>query len=698
MTSALLAYLVNGLWQAPLLVLLTAGVLALFRSANATTRYAAWFATLLAILVVPLASTLWLYAAAPHAPAAAATQRTMPAQPGTARPHGHAVPSTTSTTDTASASALSRLPERRAALTVPGALADAAVALWALLALIALVRVAAASFALGKLKRDALPLTPEYRDALPLWNACAASAGGRETRLCVSPDVAVPVAVGLFDGMIVMPDHVLETFTTGDIDRFTLHELAHLRRRDDWTCMAQRLIGALLFFNPLVAFVARRLDLEREVACDDWVVSLTHDVRRYAVGLTRMAEATARGHRPIAAPAVFATRKSLSIRIERLLTRRRDARPRLSASPLTLSVAASVALLAVVAPLAPVVGVAREIAPAAPVPPARVVPVQAARPPSAPRRAQPAAPARAVQKPPRAGAASHAVAVPPVVPAAVARHVAPVKPAAAAPRVVPVKPAAAKRAAPAASARTAVPQAAAHRPRALPAGVPVGVSVAALDRSAELVAAAAEKMGENITAQVDAKLAARPKERTPDFLEALSASGYAGASADDIVALREHGVSAALLLAAGQYFERRPSVPELIDMTSSGVSPAYLRGLAEGGLRRLTPATIIRFTTSGISSAYAVQVLTAVPHATPESVVSLAAHGVSSALIAGLQARGYAFDPALLADLTAHGVSLRYIDGINAHRSGRFALRDVITLHDHGVSAERASAGEGGAP
>jgi hypothetical protein len=500
-------------------------------------------------------------------------------------------------------------------------------------------------------------------------------------RLCVSPDVAVPVAVGLFDGMIVMPDHVLETFTTGDIDRFTLHELAHLRRRDDWTCMAQRLIGALLFFNPLVAFVARRLDLEREVACDDWVVSLTHDVRPYAVGLTRMAEATARGHRPIAAPAVFATRKSLSIRIERLLTRRRDARPRLSASPLTLSVAASVALLAVVAPLAPVVGVAREIAPAAPVPPARVVPVQAARPPSVPRRPQPAAPARAVQKPPRAVAASHAVAVPPVVPAAVARHVAPVKPAA-----------------PAASARTAVPQAAAHRPRALPASVSVGVSVAALDRSAELVAAAADKMAEKITAQVDAKLAARPKERTPDFLEALSASGYAGASADDIVALREHGVSAALLLAAGQYFERRPSVPELIDMTSSGVSPAYLRGLAEGGLRRLTPATIIRFTTSGVSPAYAVQVLTAVPHATPESVVSLATHGVSSAFIAGLQARGYAFDPALLADLTAHGVSLRYIDGINAHRSGRFALRDVITLHDHGVSADRASAGEGGAP
>lgn len=661
MTSALLAYLVSSLWQAPLLVLLTAGVLSLFRNANATTRYAAWFATLVAILAVPLASTAWLYAA--H----------------------------------------SGLPVHHVAITVPGLLADGALGLWAALALLALLRVGAASLALGKLKRDALPLTPEYRDAMPLWNACADAAGGRETRLCVSPDVAVPVAVGLFDGLIVMPDHVLETFASGDIDRFTLHELAHLRRRDDWTCMVQRLIGALLFFNPLVAFVARRLDLEREVACDDWVVSLTDDVRPYAVGLTRMAEATARGHRPLATPAVFATRKSLSIRIERLLTRRRDARPRLSASPLTLSVAASVALLAVAAPLAPVVGVAREIAPAAPV--VAAAPVRPAR----PQRAHQPVKTAAAARPAPARAAREPAHVAVVQPAAPARPTAPVRSARTAHGVA-APPNGAKAASAAATSPVTVAHAAPVEASAAAATSAASAKVAAavtraaarraavledVDRSVEIATDAADRMVERITASLDGQAVARSKGAGPDLLAALNAAGYANLSADDVVALRDQGVSGALVLAAGRSFERRPSVAELMSLASSGVSAGYLRALAEAGLRRVTPAAAIAFVTNGVSAGYAARVLSAVPRATTEDVVALAVRGVASSLVAGVQARGYPFDPAVLADLTAHGVSLGYIDALNAHHAGRFALRDVITLHDHGVSAERGADEDG---
>src|SRR5581483_6829143 len=72
---------------------------------------------------------------------------------------------------------------------------------------------------------------------------------------------------------------------------------------------------------------------EREVACDDWVLHQTGDVRPYATCLTRMAEVTAWPHRALAAPGVFLTRRGLSVRVERLLRAGRNVRTSVSFGP-----------------------------------------------------------------------------------------------------------------------------------------------------------------------------------------------------------------------------------------------------------------------------------------------------------------------------------------------------------------------------
>src|SRR5215469_10817922 len=50
--------LVYGLWQGALIAFVTWGALQIFKSVNATTRYAVWTLALLAILIVPIATTL----------------------------------------------------------------------------------------------------------------------------------------------------------------------------------------------------------------------------------------------------------------------------------------------------------------------------------------------------------------------------------------------------------------------------------------------------------------------------------------------------------------------------------------------------------------------------------------------------------------------------------------------------------------
>ncbi|MEO9170067.1 MAG: pentapeptide repeat-containing protein [Candidatus Baltobacteraceae bacterium] len=320
------AILVNGLWQGALIAAIAWLALRIFSSANASTRYAVWGLALAAVVVVPVATSLSRVsvdrpalqsvaqpqrAISPVKTTAANASSTRKAtQSGPAAKTGHKLPASSSPVKVKA----ERAPFR---IAVPTLVAAVAFALWGLAALFVVLRLAVALFALERLKRDALPLGMDYRETMPQWDAVLK--GHRDVRLCVSDEIDVPVAIGLFDAMILLPSHLIRSLEPDEIDQISLHELAHLLRADDWTNGFQRLTCALLFFNPAVLFIARQLDIEREVACDDFVLQLIGSVKPYAFCLTKMAEMTAWPHRALPAPGVFVTRKSISIRIERLL-------------------------------------------------------------------------------------------------------------------------------------------------------------------------------------------------------------------------------------------------------------------------------------------------------------------------------------------------------------------------------------------
>jgi hypothetical protein len=84
------------------------------------------------------------------------------------------------------------------------------------------------------------------------------------------------------------------------------------------------------------------LNLEREVACDDWVVERTSAPREYARCLSTVAaQRLPRGHRPLAL-ALVDRRVGLIRRVHRLLDRQRSTSPRLSLRTACAAVAALV--------------------------------------------------------------------------------------------------------------------------------------------------------------------------------------------------------------------------------------------------------------------------------------------------------------------------------------------------------------------
>jgi len=133
-------------------------------------------------------------------------------------------------------------------------------------------------------------------------------------------EFAVPTVLGMLRPMVLLPVALTTGLTPEDFAAIIRHELAHIRRYDLWMNLLQRVIESLLFFHPAAWFISRRLSAEREVCCDDLVVSSGCKPMDYAGALLRMAELCASSRKPVALALAAASDRTplLERRIERL--------------------------------------------------------------------------------------------------------------------------------------------------------------------------------------------------------------------------------------------------------------------------------------------------------------------------------------------------------------------------------------------
>jgi len=134
-------------------------------------------------------------------------------------------------------------------------------------------------------------------------------------RLLESSLADVPVVLGHFRPLILMPVGLLTGLPSEQIEAILLHELAHIRRHDYLMNIVQRLVEGLFFYHPATWWISRVIRSEREQCCDDVAVFATGNAHVYASALAALAE---RRHSAFE-PAVAATGGSLMKRIRRLL-------------------------------------------------------------------------------------------------------------------------------------------------------------------------------------------------------------------------------------------------------------------------------------------------------------------------------------------------------------------------------------------
>lgn len=206
----------------------------------------------------------------------------------------------------------------RPEIILPDFLAVAIVAGWILMAAMATARLAAGLWNLRKLRRNCgaiatSELPSSLRETLDQIQTI------RPVVICRSSVVCVPTAIGFFKPLILVPEWVLEELSPEDLKILLLHELAHLRRWDDWTNLAQKIVRAVLCFHPAVWWIEKRLSLEREMACDDVVLAVEKNSLVYAECLVSLAEKSF-VHRGLAmAQAAISHARDTSLRLARIL-------------------------------------------------------------------------------------------------------------------------------------------------------------------------------------------------------------------------------------------------------------------------------------------------------------------------------------------------------------------------------------------
>ncbi|NEU08280.1 M48 family metalloprotease [Flavihumibacter sp. R14] len=112
----------------------------------------------------------------------------------------------------------------------------------------------------------------------------------REVTLYFSDKILVPFTAGFLKPVILLPIAIVNQLTPDQVETILLHELAHIRRNDYLMNLLQRVMEALLFFNPMVWLISKEIKSVREYCCDELVLQHTDKASSYARALAIIEE------------------------------------------------------------------------------------------------------------------------------------------------------------------------------------------------------------------------------------------------------------------------------------------------------------------------------------------------------------------------------------------------------------------------
>ncbi len=270
----LLGFLLDSVWQVPLIVLIAVLCDLVLRRAGALARHRLWVGALFASVLLPLASSSGWYDAM----------------------FGGVFGSWREKSSSAITLRLDGGPD---GVRLAGASAGVhflGLSLGSVLLLVwlgfVLYRVACLVWAWRRtrvLVRDgrvaALPAA-----AMRAWEISQAHFGLRKTRLLVSDEMAAPAVVGVSRPVVLLPSCLLWQTTEAEYAAIFEHESAHIYRSDFLLNVLYEILAVPLIYHPATILLRSQITGSRELVCDELAANRLEDAPGYARSLLQIAK------------------------------------------------------------------------------------------------------------------------------------------------------------------------------------------------------------------------------------------------------------------------------------------------------------------------------------------------------------------------------------------------------------------------
>jgi bla regulator protein BlaR1 len=105
---------------------------------------------------------------------------------------------------------------------------------------------------------------------------------GIPVKVISSPTLLEPGVFGVFRPVLMLPEGIFDRLTAAQLKAVIEHELCHVRHRDNFVAALHMLVETVFWFHPLVWWIGGRMVEERELGCDEEVLSSGGEARVYA--------------------------------------------------------------------------------------------------------------------------------------------------------------------------------------------------------------------------------------------------------------------------------------------------------------------------------------------------------------------------------------------------------------------------------
>jgi TonB family protein len=271
--SAVMAYVLNSLWQVPLIVLAAWMAARVVIPIGPGAEHRVWVGALLGEALIPALSLLpwervnlvWPW----HLRAQQASEGSVMVQVGSGM--------------------------ASSGLAISSALIESAIGMYTTVTLFFAARFVWRWLRLRELERDAASVKLSGA-AASAWQRGAQQFGAGRVALLSSRRIFAPLTMGITKRCVMLPEEMVVHLPEAELKTVIGHELAHVKRMDFVKNLAYEVLALAVSYHPGVWFTRQRLTESREMICDAMAAELSGS-REYAQSLLRLAELLLQGKR-----------------------------------------------------------------------------------------------------------------------------------------------------------------------------------------------------------------------------------------------------------------------------------------------------------------------------------------------------------------------------------------------------------------